>query len=149
MKENARTWSELSGFKRDTVVAVLRRGGSPLADEDDLPYGLGIKQELSIIRDAEVNHGRIYPNLDELTEAGLMSKGSRDKRTNTYRVTEAGIEALAGYLSDYVGIDVDPDLLNILPERLYAEQTHKTARDPKGSTVEDPDEDAEDGDLIE
>lgn len=145
MNKNARTWSELSAFKRDAVVAVLRRGGKPNADEDDLPYGLGIKQELTIIRDAEVNHGRLYPNLDDLVDAGLMSKGERDKRTNTYRVTEAGCEAFAGYLSEYAGFRTEAAAMAVLPGRRYAEQTRKVDRDPKGS----PDEDVEEGDIIE
>ena len=104
MNPNARKWSELSGFKRDAIVAALRLGGSPGSEPEDRPYGLGIKRELEIIRDVEVNHGRLYPNLDDLVDAGLMSKGERDKRTNTYHVTQAGVDAFEGYLGHYAGI---------------------------------------------
>lgn len=125
MNPNARTWSNLTGFKRDTIVAVLRRGGRPGSDDVDRPYGLGIKRELEIMRDHEVNHGRLYPNLDALEDAGLIDKGERDKRTNTYAVTEAGTEALAEYLSEYVGTEVDDVAIGVLPGRAYDEQTSR------------------------
>lgn len=109
MNPNARTWSHLSAFKRDAIVAVFRRGGVPGADPDDRPYGLAIKRELEVMRDEEVNHGRLYPNLDDLVDAGLLRKGERDKRTNTYHATGDAVDAIGEYLSAYVGVDVvDP-----------------------------------------
>jgi len=125
MNPNARTWSELSGFKRDAIVACLRRGGTPDADPDDRPYGLGIKRELEIMRDVEVNHGRLYPNLDDLADAGLIAKGERDKRTNTYHVTEAGTEAFADYITQYAGIEADPAVVGVLARRAYDSQTSR------------------------
>jgi len=41
-----------------------------------------------------VNHGRAYPNLDELVEKGYVTKGEQDKRTNYYALTDAGRERL-------------------------------------------------------
>jgi DNA-binding PadR family transcriptional regulator len=43
-----------------------------------------------------VNHGRFYPNMDELAELGLIEKHRRvpDDRTNTYAMTNAGTELL-------------------------------------------------------
>lgn len=130
MNPNARTWSNLSGFKRDAIIAVLRRGGRPDAEEEDLPYGLGIKREVEIIRDAEVNHSRLYPNLDDLADAGLLSKGERDKRTNTYRVTEAGVKAFEEYLTEYVGLDPSStyDFADA-PAEAYDRQTSKSSDD--------------------
>ena len=43
----------------------------------------------------DVNHGRLYPNLDDLVEAGLLQKGEQDKRTNYYVLTDAGRDQLA------------------------------------------------------
>ena len=58
-------------------------------------HGLGIKNHLLTQRDYEVvNHGRMYPRLDELVDAGLIEKGERDGRTNEYTTTEAGRERL-------------------------------------------------------
>lgn len=56
--------------------------------------GLTIKSELEELYGSEVNHGRLYPNLDEMVEKGLLGKRERDKRTNEYPVTDAGIEVL-------------------------------------------------------
>jgi len=125
MNPNARTWSNLRGFKRDAIVAVLRRGGWPDADPEDRPYGLGIKRELEIMRDVEVNHGRLYPNLDDLADAGLLRIGERDKRTNTYHVTEAGVDALYEYVTEYVGLPVGRDGIADLPGVAFDEQTSR------------------------
>lgn len=130
MTKHARTWSTLSGFKRDTVVAVLRRGGTPDSDPDDRPYGLGIKRELEILRDTDLSHGRLYPNLDGLADAGLLVKGQRDERTNTYAVTDAGTDALASYLTDYVGRVTEPHSVAQLPSRAYDEQTSRDTGTP-------------------
>ncbi|ELZ20434.1 PadR family transcriptional regulator [Natrinema limicola JCM 13563] len=35
-------------------------------------YGLAIKRELEDYYGTEVNHGRLYPNLDELVDLGLV-----------------------------------------------------------------------------
>jgi len=63
-----------------------------------LPHGLAIKNDLTewyiqageLKEGEEVNHGRLYPNLDKLVSRGLLEKSERDDRTNEYRVTEAG-----------------------------------------------------------
>jgi len=130
MNPNARTWSHLSAFKRDAVVAVLRRGGVPGADPADRPYGLGIKRELEIIRDEEVNHGRLYPNLDDLVDAGLLRKGERDRRTNTYHAANAAVDAFAEYLREYVGLPsatVGDGTLSTLAREAFDEQTSRHA----------------------
>ncbi len=57
-------------------------------------YGLAIKRELETYYDDEVNHGRLYPNLDDLVDLGLVSKSELDKRTNEYALTDAGEEAV-------------------------------------------------------
>lgn len=48
--------------------------------------------------DSEVNHGRLYPNLDELVERDLIAKSELDKRTNEYELTNEGYELLLGEL---------------------------------------------------
>ena len=77
---------DLTGFKRDLlyVIAGLEE-----------PHGLAIKSELEDYYESEVHPGRLYPNLDDLVEAGLVEKGSHDRRTNAYELTEKGYEKLA------------------------------------------------------
>ncbi len=76
---------DLSAFQRDTLYAVASLGE---------PYGLAIRDELSEYYEAEVNHGRLYPNLDKLAERGYLNKRRHDERKNTYSLTEAGRELL-------------------------------------------------------
>ncbi len=54
------------------------------------PHGLAIKEELEEYYGTEIQHGRLYPNLDTLVEKGLVEKGEIDKRTNSYNVTNRG-----------------------------------------------------------
>jgi DNA-binding PadR family transcriptional regulator len=82
-------WTQLSGFQRDLLVAICR-----LEREDETCYGLAIKR---IIEDAytdTVTHGRLYQNLDELDDRGLVEKQQLDRRTNEYAITETGTSLL-------------------------------------------------------
>jgi DNA-binding PadR family transcriptional regulator len=76
----------LTGFQRDILYCI--------ADLDE-PYGLGIKRALEEYGGGEVNHGRLYPNLDTLIDKGYLSKSSIDKRTNSYELTSEGKKLLA------------------------------------------------------
>jgi DNA-binding PadR family transcriptional regulator len=78
--------SELTAFQRNILMILA----------EEARYGLAIKRELESYYDSEVNHGRLYPNLDDLVEMGLVEKSELDKRTNQYALTEAGEEALLG-----------------------------------------------------
>jgi len=57
---------------------------------EEARYGLAIKRELEDYYGEEVNHGRLYPNLDALIERGLVEKSELDKRTNEYGLTDDG-----------------------------------------------------------
>ncbi len=59
-------------------------------------YGLAIKRALEEYCGEEVNHGRLYPNLDDLVDLDLVEKSELDKRTNQYALTDAGRELVAG-----------------------------------------------------
>jgi len=76
---------DLTAFQRDILYVVAGM---------DEPYGLGIKAELDEYYEQSVNHGRLYPNLDTLTEQGMLEKGTHDDRTNSYTLTAAGRGAL-------------------------------------------------------
>jgi DNA-binding PadR family transcriptional regulator len=78
------TARDLTAFQQNVLLV--------LAEESR--YGLAIKRELEDYYDEEVNHGRLYPNLDTLIERGLVEKSELDKRTNEYAVTDDGIAVL-------------------------------------------------------
>lgn len=61
---------------------------------EEARYGLAIKRELEEYYGQEVNHGRLYPNLDTLVDMGLVTKSELDKRTNEYELTYEGYEAI-------------------------------------------------------
>jgi DNA-binding PadR family transcriptional regulator len=99
---------ELTAFQQNILVI--------LADEPR--YGLAIKRELEEYYDSEVNHGRLYPNLDDLVEMGLVEKSELDKRTNQYALTDEGEQALVDQLSwvfsKFVGEDGRAETLHDL-----------------------------------
>ena len=87
---------DLTGFQRDLLYVVA--GMSE-------PHGLAIKGELEEYYEAEINHGRLYPNLDALVDKGLVEKGELDQRTNYYALTRRGqreIEARQDWERGYV-----------------------------------------------
>ncbi len=80
---------ELTAFQQN-ILAILA---------EEARYGLAIKRELEEYYGGEVNHGRLYPNLDDLVEMGLVEKSELDKRTNQYALTDAGEEAVLNQLA--------------------------------------------------
>lgn len=71
---------ELTGFQRDLLYVINGK---------DKPSGQTIKEELEQYV-GEINHGRLYPNLDTLVEKELVEKGQIDRRTNYYNITQQG-----------------------------------------------------------
>lgn len=39
-------------------------------------------------------HLRLYPNLDDLVSVGYVEKGQIDDRTNSYSITDEGLEMI-------------------------------------------------------
>lgn len=76
---------DLTAFQRDILFVVAG---------NDLPHGLAIKEELDDYYNEEINHGRLYPNLDSLVSMGLLEKGERDRRTNEYELSDRGAREL-------------------------------------------------------
>lgn len=73
---------DLTAFQRDLLFVIAGR---------EEPHGLALKAVLEQSYDTEINHGRLYPNLDDLVDAGLVEKGQIDRRTNSYTITDAGM----------------------------------------------------------
>ena len=78
--------ADLTAFQRD----ILR-----LLDREDHRKGTAIRAGLEAYYGIDVNHGRLYPNLDQLVEKGLVEKSERDNRTNDYALTDSARDALA------------------------------------------------------
>ena len=77
---------DLTAFQRDLLYVS--------AGFDKPPSGQMVGSELEEYYESEINYGRLYPNLDELVEQGLVEKGQIDRRTNSYVLTEAGHDAI-------------------------------------------------------
>ena len=72
---------DLTGFQRDMLYIIASEDGQ---------HGLAIKDELDRYYETDINHGRLYPNLDTLVSKGLVEKGQLDDRTNSYTLTRRG-----------------------------------------------------------
>ena len=72
---------DLTGFQRDLLYVTAGL---------DRPHGLAIKKELEQYYETDIQHGRLYPNLDTLVDKGLIKKGEIDKRTNSYSIAKRG-----------------------------------------------------------
>lgn len=84
-----RTAHDLTAFQHNILVILAKE---PM-------YGLATKRELENYYGTEVNHGRLYPNLDDLVDRGLVAKSELDKRTNQYELTDDGYEIIFGQLN--------------------------------------------------
>ncbi|WP_245180940.1 helix-turn-helix transcriptional regulator [Haloarcula amylovorans] len=73
-----------SGFQRDLLVEIRDQPGS---------CGLDLKDELKAFYE-NVSNARLYQNLSSLVEDGLVEKEAADKRSDAYRLTNAGRQAI-------------------------------------------------------
>ena len=78
------TARDLTAFQKNILTVLAEQAR----------YGLAIKRELEDYYADEVNHGRLYPNLDDLVTKGLVEKSELDKRTNEYALTDDGYTAV-------------------------------------------------------
>ena len=76
---------DLTGFQRDLLYVIAGA---------DQPSGQDVKEEVEQYYSTEINHGRLYPNLDTLVNKELVEKGQLDRRTNYYAITETGREQI-------------------------------------------------------
>ncbi|NKE38109.1 PadR family transcriptional regulator [Natronococcus sp. JC468] len=76
---------DLTGFQRDLLYVITGA---------DQPSGQDIKDEVESYYSSDINHGRLYPNLDTLVNKGFVEKGELDRRTNYYAITDEGNTAI-------------------------------------------------------
>ena len=74
---------ELIAIQRD-ILLVLRG-----LDE---PYGRAVQRELERTQGREILAARVYANLNDLVDLGLVEKGRKNRRKNEYTLTPAGRE---------------------------------------------------------
>lgn len=105
---------DLTKFKLDilAIIAGFEAGtyrNTEYAEDDrGRPHGLAIKTALEGRYRTDINHGRLYPNLDTLVEQGLVTKEAADKRTNFYGLSETGQRVIRDrrrWLTDCLGDD--------------------------------------------
>ena len=85
------TWYDLLGFQRDLLLVAAE------VDGEELPKGLTLMARLEDRYSGAINHGRLYSNLGDLEDEGLIETERFDGRTNAYRITDRGRELLAGH----------------------------------------------------
>ncbi|TKX49986.1 DNA-binding protein [Halorubrum sp. ASP121] len=83
-------WYDLLGFQRDLLLVAAE------VEAEGLPKGLALKQRLEARYSDAINHGRLYTNLSDLEDEGLIETEEIDGRTNAYCVTDRARELLAG-----------------------------------------------------
>ncbi|ELZ15688.1 PadR family transcriptional regulator [Natrinema limicola] len=76
---------DLTGFQRDLLYVIAGA---------DQPSGQDVKDEIEQYYSSEINHGRLYPNLDTVVNKELVEKGQLDRRTNYYTITDEGEQAI-------------------------------------------------------
>ncbi|MFC7216002.1 PadR family transcriptional regulator [Saliphagus sp. GCM10025334] len=76
---------DLTGFQRDLLYVIAGA---------DQPSGQDVKEGVEQYYSADINHGRLYPNLDTIVNKELVEKGKLDRRTNYYAITEPGERAI-------------------------------------------------------
>ncbi len=76
---------DLTGFQRDLLYVIAG---------EDRPSGQDLKDEVEQYYSSEINHGRLYPNLDTIVNKELVEKGELDRRTNYYDITEDGEQTI-------------------------------------------------------
>jgi DNA-binding PadR family transcriptional regulator len=89
---------DLTGFQRDLLYVIAGQ---------DRPKGLAVKDVLDDYYESEINHGRLYPNLDTLVDKGLLEKGTQDERTDYYALTrrsERELDARRQWEDQYVDL---------------------------------------------
>lgn len=75
---------ELSGFQRDLLFVVGL----------EEPNGQELLDEMAASLSEDTRSGRLYTDLNDLVERGLLEKDRKDGRTNLYTLTERGRRTL-------------------------------------------------------
>lgn len=93
---------DLTGFQRDLLYVIAGA---------EQPSGQDVKDEVEIYYSSEINHGRLYPNLDTVVNKELVEKGQLDRRTNYYDITEEGEEQIEASGNSNTSTNFQPPII--------------------------------------
>lgn len=82
-------WTDLTGFQRDLLKSIRS-----IDDDETIPTGKAVKAEVESMYGEDINHGRLYQNLNKLVEQGCIDKIVVDGRTYSYNLTAAAVTML-------------------------------------------------------
>jgi len=88
---------ELSDFQRDLLMTLAR---------SEPTHGSGLVEDLQSLRAESITQGRLYKNLDDLHDHGLIEKRIRptkDQRRNEYALTTEGRESIRQHAQRVAG----------------------------------------------
>ncbi|WP_227379089.1 helix-turn-helix transcriptional regulator [Haladaptatus halobius] len=82
--------TDLTAFQAHLLCLIYRLGPAE---------GVDLQEALEDLYPEPINHGRLYPGLDQLVEKGLISKQTKtsDKRRNAYATVGRGEWAVEEY----------------------------------------------------
>jgi len=70
-------WFDLNSSKRDLLVEIYQM---------DQPSGQDIRGRMKAEHNEDVDHGRLYPNLNDLVDLGLLDKGEQTCEATTTKL---------------------------------------------------------------
>jgi DNA-binding MarR family transcriptional regulator len=96
--------TNLTRFQIEQLATVAR-----LSTTNTVASGAAIQGVLTNYLDEKIHPPRIYQNLDDLVEVGVLTRSQHDGRTDEYELTEAGDNLLLDriqWLADQLGLQV-------------------------------------------
>lgn len=149
-------FADLTSFQRDLLTVISGM---------EIPKGLELKEELEDYYEDEIHHGRLYPNLDSLSDEGFINKIELDARSNGYTLTERGQKHLRArseweqqQISDFNGepttstqVELDLEQTDSSPEgpETNTEPEIGQREDQETSATEDSVDEETDVDILE
>lgn len=91
------SWTDLTGFQRDLLKSIRL-----LDEEETVPTGIDVKSEIESMYGEDINHGRLYQNLNQLVEEDCIEKQVVDGRTYSYHLTDDAEQLLERTAQQFV-----------------------------------------------
>ncbi|MBX0305797.1 MarR family winged helix-turn-helix transcriptional regulator [Haloarcula salinisoli] len=85
-------WYDCTGFQRDLLLGIATHDRL-----DQAPCGANLHRWLEGRYPHDVNRSRVYTNLGDLYDAGMVKRRPINDRKTAYELTEAGQECLAAH----------------------------------------------------
>jgi len=95
------TWYSCSGFQRDLLVGI-----ATYSRLEQSPYGANLHGWLDARYPTAVNQSRVYLNLGDLVEAGLLRREPITDRKTAYELTDTAQQALATHAAVIDALDL-------------------------------------------